>query len=44
MYANKGETIPTKEKYDYKGVHLWDDGLGLFINYPDASNKFTILI
>jgi hypothetical protein len=23
---------------------LWDDGLGLFINYPDGSGVFTVLI
>lgn len=44
LYANKGEAIPTREKHDYAGIHLWDDGLGIFINYPDGSATFTILI
>ncbi len=44
LYANRGESIPTKEKSDFKGIHLWDDGLGIFINYPEASGLFTILV
>jgi hypothetical protein len=44
LYANKGSIIPTREKHDYEGIHLWDDGSGIFINFPDGSNKFTILV
>lgn len=44
LFVNKGDTIPTREKHDYAGIHLWDDGLGVFINFPDASGTFTILI
>lgn len=44
LYANKGGTVPTRQQHDFKGIHLWDDGQGIFIDYPMAANNFTILV
>lgn len=36
--------MPTKEVHDYKGMTLWDNGQGIFLDAPLASGTFTLLI
>ncbi len=31
LLANYGKEIPTQSKHDFKGIHIWDDGQGIFI-------------
>jgi len=36
--------LPTRDKYDIKGMTLWDNGQGIFLDQPDATGIFTIII
>lgn len=45
LLANYGHTAPTASKYDLKGLHMWDDGQGIFIYVKNMKEKFmTILV
>jgi hypothetical protein len=44
LYLNQDESIPTKERHDIRGMTLWDNGKGIFLDMPDAAGIFTILI
>lgn len=44
LYLNEDDSIPTKERHSMKGMTLWDNGQGIFIDMPDAKGKFTILV
>lgn len=44
LYLNKGDSVPTKDVHDYKGMTLWDNGQGIFLDAPLAAGTFTILI
>jgi hypothetical protein len=44
LYLNQDESVPTKHQYDIKGITLWDNGQGIFLDKPDAIGIFTIII
>jgi hypothetical protein len=45
LLANFGYELPTHDKHDFKGLHLWDDGQGIFIDKMDMKQSvLTILI
>jgi hypothetical protein len=44
LYLNEGESIPTKSMHSMKGMTLWDDGQGIFLETPTAKGIFTILV
>ena len=45
MFVNFGKAIPTRNKHDLSGMHLWDDGQGIFICKKDMkSDMITIQI
>lgn len=44
MYVNQDESVPSKQRHDLKGITLWDNGQGIFLEQPDAKGIFTILI
>lgn len=31
LLANYGNQVPTQQQHDFKGIHVWDDGQGIFI-------------
>jgi hypothetical protein len=37
--------VPTREKHDFQGIHIWDDGQGIFIRKTELKDrKLTILV
>lgn len=45
LLANYGKVAPTVSQHDLKGVHLWDDGQGIFLKKTDLKEQFlTILV
>lgn len=44
LYLNQDESLPTRERHDLKGMTLWDNGQGIFLEQPDAAGLFTILV
>lgn len=39
MYANKGWRTPTKDIHDFKSIHIWDDGVGIFLNKMEIESE-----
>lgn len=45
MVGNFGRKAPSLEKHDVGSVHLWNDGLGIFLELADMKEKIlTILV
>jgi hypothetical protein len=36
LFLNQDDSVPTKSRHDMKGMTLWDNGLGIFIDSPDC--------
>lgn len=44
LLANFGKVVPTISQHDLKGVHLWDDGQGIFIKKADMKQTLLTLL
>lgn len=45
LLANYGSEVPTREKHDFKGMHIWHDGQGIFVRKSEMKErKLTILV
>jgi hypothetical protein len=44
LYLNQDESLPTRDRHDIKGMTLWDNGQGIFLDQPDATGIFTLII
>jgi hypothetical protein len=44
LYVNRGHAIPTRKENDFASMTLWDNGEGVFIDSPEASDEFTIVV
>ena len=44
LIGNWGNEVPTHEKHDMKGLHIWNDGQGIFLHPDEIKNETITLV